>query len=132
MRVVGLELGVEIEAAVDGVLEAMQPGAVVHVARGGRHLQAVFGREPFELDPAAVEGARGQRTAVELRPLDGGADELDERGRARLGAPERDLGRRGERLRAGRQVESDVVVEIRQEGGAAPRLLASQVVTNGC
>jgi hypothetical protein len=123
---------VEVEAAVDRVLKAMQARAVVHVAGGGGDLQPVLGRQPVELDAAAVEGARRQRAAVELRPLDRGSDELDEGGCARLGAPEGDLGRRGERFGAGRQVEPDVVVEIRQEGGAAPRLLASQVVTNGC
>jgi hypothetical protein len=102
----------------------------VHVARGRSDLEPVFSGQALELDAAAVERAGGQRAPVELGALNRGADELDEGGRARLGAFESDLGRRRESFRSGRQIESDIVVKIRQEGGPAPRLLPSQVVAN--
>src|SRR6266568_3667600 len=92
MRVVALEVGVQVGAPVDWVLETMQAGAIVHVLRGGRHLEDVPLVQIVELDAAAVEGCRWNRLTVELDGLDRGADEFDEGGPSGTRAVERHTG----------------------------------------
>jgi hypothetical protein len=92
MGVVAFEGGVQVRAPVERVLEATQPGPVVHVLRRARHVQHVGFVEVGEGDPPAVERADRQRLAIELDALDRRADELDESPRAGTQAAELDRG----------------------------------------
>src|SRR5438874_2811425 len=130
VRIVALELAVKVDTPVDRVAEPVQSGPVVHVASGGDDLELVFGLEILDLQPPAIKCPGRNGASVEGRSLDRRPDELDERGGTRLGALEGGGGGGQERLLTGREVEAYVVPNVRQERGAAPRLIAGQVVTD--
>ena len=57
MRVVALEVAVQVGTTVQRILEAVQAGAVTHVLRDRRHLEDVVLLEVVDDDAAAVESA---------------------------------------------------------------------------
>ena len=87
MGVVGLELGVEVDLAVGGVVEAVQPDAGVLVGAVGHDPQLVVGRQPrsgIRLRSGVV-GVDGRGPPVERDLAHGGGVEVDERGHADQG-----------------------------------------------
>ena len=130
VRVVAGELAVQVDAAIDWVLKPVQPGPVMHVARGGRDGQRVLVRQARELQPAAFESCGWQRLAVELGSRDRRSYELDERGRFRPAASKGDRRVRPERLVAVGEVQPDVVMDVGDEHGPLLRLPAGQVVAD--
>ena len=86
------------------------------------------GLQAVELDPA-VDVHRGgvERGAVQRDLVDLGTDQVGERARPGLAAAERDRGRGGEGLVAGRQVDLDGVRGDVEQPGAGLRLFAGEV-----
>jgi hypothetical protein len=112
VRVGGLELGVEVGAPIDGVDEAVQALAGVHVQALGDDLQLVVSRQVGQGDArTAVGGHRVEIDTVQPQNADRAGDQIDERAGARLGAGERERGRGqvavGVPGRTRRQVEPD-------------------------
>jgi hypothetical protein len=130
MRVVAGELAVEINATIDRILKPVEPGSVPHVVRGARDGEGVVGRKVGQLQPASVEGFGGNCLAIELGVRYRRADELDERGRARLPAAKGNSGFGTESYVAGREIQPYVVVDVGEELSACLSLLAREVVAD--
>jgi hypothetical protein len=92
MGIVAFEGGVQIGAPIERVLEAAQPGSVVHVLRRRGHVEHIVFFEVGEGDSPAVERADRQRLAIQLDALDRRPDELDESPAAGAQAAELDRG----------------------------------------
>src|ERR1700716_1202209 len=90
MRVIAGELAVDVDALVHRVLKPVEPGTVLHVARGARDGQRVVGLQVRELHAATVKSRGGQFFAIQNDFRHGWSDELDERAIARPAAPEVD------------------------------------------
>src|SRR3984893_84482 len=131
VRVIALEMGVQVGSLVERILEAVQAGTVSHVLRGGRHRQDVLFAEAFELYASAIESIRHDRLAIELDTLHGGADQLDEG--ARSGAPASKRHGRGGREGVGAvgEIEPNVVTRVGHQRRARLRLLTGEVVASG-
>ncbi len=127
--VVGLELGVQVDGAVDGVDETVQALAGLRVGAVGHHLQLVDLRQIRQRDPVRrVHLGRVQALAVEGHRADGRGDQFDEGGSARLGTGEAHRRPGRERGVADRQIEVHLVGRHVEQPGALTRLVAGEVV----
>ena len=125
-----LELGVEVHLVVDGVDEAVQALAGVHVPAGGQDAHGVRALgEGGQADAGAVEagGGIGQEIPVELDLVDLLGDQVEE-GLLRLRGVEAQRGLRAEGPLVGGEVQPDLVGVGAEEGGAAARLVPGEVL----
>ena len=88
VRVEGLELAMEVDPVIDGVLETVQPGADVLVVAGGQHVQLIRVAKVAQGNAGAVEGLLRHFFAVELAAIDRGCEEVDEARGSRILAEE--------------------------------------------
>ena len=129
----GLELRVEVDGAVDGVDEAVQALAGVHVPAGRDHDELVLGGQARQRDPVVFAvGGHVERRAVERGRGDPGTHEVDPAVRAGLTAAEVHRGGGGEGRLAGRagavgEVELDGVRGDVQQRGPPLGVDAGQV-----
>ena len=99
----------------------------MRVRTGPLDRQRVLGDQPFEPQPAAIE-ARRDRAAVELGGVNLGPAELDESGGAGCAGGKGDRGVGSEGLVAGGEIQPDVVMLDRDQGGSLACLAARQIV----
>jgi len=90
VRVEGFQVGIQVDAVVGGVGEAVQTLPAPRVGTLSHHPQFVGGLEPVEGDPVAVERGSAHRHPVQDDLPDGRGGQLDEAGRLRDGALEVD------------------------------------------
>ncbi len=115
-RVGHLELGVEVDLAVDGVDEPVQAFAGVRVFAVGDDDEFVLEREFVERNPGVGERRGRDAASVERDGVDASGDQVDE-GRRALGGGEAHGGGRPEHLRAGGQIQLDLI-RLRVEDAA--------------
>ena len=126
--VVGLQVGVEVRAAVGRVGEPVQSLAAARVGAVGGHPQLVLGRQAVQHDPVAVEGRGRDGGAVEHDLAGGRGGELDEAAGAGAGAAELDRAGGPERLRATGEIELHPVGIHLQQPPSFPCLIPGEVI----
>ncbi len=126
--VVGLQVGVEVRAAVGRVGEPVQSLAAARVGAVGGHPQLVLGRQAVQHDPVAVEGRGRDGGAVEHDLADGRGGELDEAAGPGAGAAEPDRAGGPERLRAAGEIELYPVGIHLQQPPSFPCLVPGEVI----
>ena len=128
MRVVGLELGVEVDLAVDRVDEAVQALAGAHVHAVGDDAQLVLRRQPRDREPAGDgDLERVELLAVERHRPYGFRRKVDPHRCTGVAGAEAREGVGAEGLVARGEIEVHLVGLDVEQSGAFARLVTGQV-----
>ncbi len=131
VRVERLQVGVEVHAAVGGVGEPVQPLAAAGVGARRHHPQFVLRRERRQRDPVAVERVSPERLTVEGDLAHRRGGQVDEAGRAGMGATKAHRADRWECLLARGEVELHLVRDGLEQPGPVVCLVTGEVVRHG-